>query len=327
MHILSCNDRPAPPVQSTVHPLLRGACSYQSALPYRIVSALTMSKAPLQLLGGDPTSIGDAAVFGVITVSDRASSGVYEDLSGPAIIQFFQDAIQSPWEAKYTVIPDEQVVIEQTIKDMVSLDQYASQSTVWHHQQPRRMQMPRDTEPSILQNNGFAPMPSYKQQISSLQPGFNYHMSWSTNPATIACSRLTTIPSSIITSNSRNAKQFYVLQADKQGCCLIVTTGGTGPAPRDVTPEATEAVCERMLPGYGEQMRAISLKYVATAVLSRQTAGADTLAITSSCNCDAAGCNPLLLCMHMCFRWLSVDRKRGSARLLCKLLWLLQLPW
>lgn len=60
---------------------------------------------------------------------------------------------------------------------------------------------------------------------------------------------------------------------DTEGCCLVVTTGGTGPAPRDVTPEATEAVCSRMLPGYGEQMRAISLKYVPTAVLSRQTAG------------------------------------------------------
>lgn len=54
---------------------------------------------------------------------------------------------------------------------------------------------------------------------------------------------------------------------------MVVTTGGTGPAPRDVTPEATEAVCSRMMPGYGEQMRAISLKYVPTAVLSRQTAG------------------------------------------------------
>jgi len=54
---------------------------------------------------------------------------------------------------------------------------------------------------------------------------------------------------------------------------MVVTTGGTGPAPRDVTPEATEAVCERMLPGFGEQMRAISLRHVPTAVLSRQTAG------------------------------------------------------
>lgn len=63
------------------------------------------------------------------------------------------------------------------------------------------------------------------------------------------------------------------MQADQEGCCLIVTTGGTGPSPRDVTPEATEAVCNKMMPGYGEQMRAISLKYVPTAVLSRQTAG------------------------------------------------------
>lgn len=60
---------------------------------------------------------------------------------------------------------------------------------------------------------------------------------------------------------------------DEEGCCLVVTTGGTGPSPRDVTPEATEAVCDRMVPGYGEQMRAISLRYVPTAVLSRQTAG------------------------------------------------------
>lgn len=61
--------------------------------------------------------------------------------------------------------------------------------------------------------------------------------------------------------------------ADDAGCCLIVTTGGTGPAPRDVTPEATVAVCEKMLPGFGELMRAASLKFVPTAILSRQTAG------------------------------------------------------
>ena len=61
--------------------------------------------------------------------------------------------------------------------------------------------------------------------------------------------------------------------SDDSGCCLIVTTGGTGPALRDVTPEATEAVCEKMLPGFGELMRATSLKYVPTAILSRQTAG------------------------------------------------------
>ena len=61
--------------------------------------------------------------------------------------------------------------------------------------------------------------------------------------------------------------------ADQVGCALVVTTGGTGPAPRDVTPEATAAVCERLLPGFGERMRAVSLAYVPTAILSRQTAG------------------------------------------------------
>lgn len=130
------------------------------------------------LLSGGSGS-GDQATFGVITVSDRASQGVYEDISGPAILGFFQEAIKSRWTAVYKVIPDEQPLIEQTLKDMCDQDQ----------------------------------------------------------------------------------------------CCLVVTTGGTGPAVRDVTPEATEAVCKRMMPGYGEQMRAISLKYVPTAVLSRQTAG------------------------------------------------------
>jgi molybdopterin adenylyltransferase len=57
------------------------------------------------------------------------------------------------------------------------------------------------------------------------------------------------------------------------GCCLVVTTGGTGPAPRDVTPEATEQVCTKLLPGFGERMRQVSLEYVPTAILSRQTAG------------------------------------------------------
>lgn len=133
----------------------------------------------LPLHGGSPESIGDSSVLGVLTVSDRASTGVYEDLSGPAIVQFFHDAIASPWRAEYQLVPDEQPLIEQAIIDLV----------------------------------------------------------------------------------------------DHKGCCLVVTTGGTGPAPRDVTPEATQAVCDRMMPGYGEQMRAISLRYVPTAVLSRQTAG------------------------------------------------------
>ncbi len=61
--------------------------------------------------------------------------------------------------------------------------------------------------------------------------------------------------------------------ADEKNCCLIITTGGTGPAKRDVTPEATEAICQKMMPGFGERMRMESLKYVPTAILSRQTAG------------------------------------------------------
>ncbi|MCR9249582.1 MAG: molybdopterin adenylyltransferase [bacterium] len=65
----------------------------------------------------------------------------------------------------------------------------------------------------------------------------------------------------------------FIRFADQEGCCLIVTTGGTGPAKRDVTPEATEAVCEKMMPGFGELMRQVSLQYVPTAILSRQTAG------------------------------------------------------
>jgi molybdopterin adenylyltransferase len=63
------------------------------------------------------------------------------------------------------------------------------------------------------------------------------------------------------------------------GCCLIVTTGGTGPAPRDVTPEATERVCTKLLPGFGELMRKVSLEHVPTAILSRQTAGVCGLAL------------------------------------------------
>lgn len=119
------------------------------------------------------------AKIGILTVSDRASAGVYEDLSGKAIIETLSVYLSSEWESVYEVIPDEQTLIEEALKDM----------------------------------------------------------------------------------------------ADEQGCCLIVTTGGTGPALRDVTPEATEAVCEKMMPGFGELMRQVSLKYVPTAILSRQTAG------------------------------------------------------
>lgn len=125
--------------------------------------------------------------IGIVTVSDRASAGVYEDISGKAIIDTLDAYLTSPWEQVYEIIPDEKNVIENTLKDM----------------------------------------------------------------------------------------------ADNKKCALIVTTGGTGPAKRDVTPEATEAVCDRMMPGFGELMRSVSLQYVPTAILSRQTAGLrnDTLII------------------------------------------------
>ena len=119
------------------------------------------------------------AKIGIVTVSDRASAGVYEDISGKEIIRTMEDYLLSSWEQEYVVIPDEQEIIEDTLKDLT----------------------------------------------------------------------------------------------DKKGCCLILTTGGTGPAKRDVTPEATENVCEKMMPGFGELMRAESLKYVPTAILSRQSAG------------------------------------------------------
>lgn len=119
------------------------------------------------------------AEIGIVTVSDRASQGIYEDRSGPAIREWLKLALSVPWHEHYRVIPDDQGGIEQTLREL----------------------------------------------------------------------------------------------ADKSGCCLIVTTGGTGPALRDVTPEATEAVCEKMLPGFGELMRQVSLGSVPTAILSRQTAG------------------------------------------------------
>jgi molybdopterin adenylyltransferase len=119
------------------------------------------------------------ARIGVVTISDRASRGEYEDKGGPAIRECLTEILSSPWEPVARVIPDEWPVIEETLRDL----------------------------------------------------------------------------------------------ADREGCCLIVTTGGTGPARRDVTPEATEAVCEKMLDGFGEQMRAVSLKVVPTAILSRQVAG------------------------------------------------------
>lgn len=77
----------------------------------------------------------------------------------------------------------------------------------------------------------------------------------------------------VVPDEQNQLEQTMVELSDREDCCLIVTTGGTGPAVRDVTPEATEAVCQKMMPGFGELMRQVSLAYVPTAILSRQTAG------------------------------------------------------
>ena len=117
--------------------------------------------------------------IGILTVSDRASAGIYEDISGPAIQQTLTEYLSSQWTPVYRVVADDQHIVEAALINL----------------------------------------------------------------------------------------------ADKERCCLIVTTGGTGPAPRDMVPEATHAVCQKMLPGFGERMRQVSLQYVPTAILSRQTAG------------------------------------------------------
>jgi molybdopterin adenylyltransferase len=77
----------------------------------------------------------------------------------------------------------------------------------------------------------------------------------------------------VIPDEQDQIEQTLIDMADRKGCCLIVTSGGTGPSRRDVTPEATAAVCDKMMPGFGELMRLESLKFVPTAILSRQTAG------------------------------------------------------
>ncbi len=117
--------------------------------------------------------------IGIVTVSDRASKGIYEDLGGPAIRSCLEEILSCPWEPVPRLIPDDTAEIEATLRAL----------------------------------------------------------------------------------------------CDQEKCCLVVTTGGTGPARRDVTPEATEAVCDKLLDGFGEQMRAVSLKVVPTAILSRQIAG------------------------------------------------------
>ncbi|PHV10097.1 molybdopterin adenylyltransferase [Chitinimonas sp. BJB300] len=116
--------------------------------------------------------------IGLVSISDRASSGVYEDKGLPALLGWLTSAISTPFSTVSRLIPDEQALIETTLKALV----------------------------------------------------------------------------------------------DDEGCGLVLTTGGTGPAPRDVTPDATRAVADREVPGFGEQMRQISLRFVPTAILSRQTA-------------------------------------------------------
>ena len=120
----------------------------------------------------------DIIKIGVITASDRASAGIYEDISGMAIKETLGRYLLNELDFEYRCIADEQKLIEKTM-----------------------------------------------------------------------------------------------IELEEAGCSLIVTTGGTGPAPRDVTPEATQAVCQKMLPGFGELMRSVSLQYVPTAILSRQSAG------------------------------------------------------
>jgi molybdopterin adenylyltransferase len=91
------------------------------------------------------------------------------------------------------------------------------------------------------------------------------------------CTRVLSSPweavTRVIPDEQEQIEKTLIDLCDVEGCSLVVTTGGTGPALRDVTPEATEAVCEKMMPGFGELMRAASLKFVPTAILSRQTAG------------------------------------------------------
>ena len=120
--------------------------------------------------------MNDELVIGLVSISDRASSGVYEDKGIPALQEWFGQALSSPWRMETRLIPDEQAAIEATLIEL----------------------------------------------------------------------------------------------CDTAGCHLVLTTGGTGPAPRDVTPEATLAVAHKVMPGFGEQMRQISLQFVPTAILSRQ---------------------------------------------------------
>lgn len=118
-----------------------------------------MSQSPpaVTLHGGREGTVGDPARLGVLTVSDRASAGTYEDLSGPAILQFFEQAVASPWTSDYRVIPDEQPEIEQAIIDMVRArrrcvaEPRCGQTRPW----PQRLQA---ACAPVLQNNKLQPL-------------------------------------------------------------------------------------------------------------------------------------------------------------------------
>lgn len=224
----------------------------------------------LVLEGGREGTVGDAAKFGILTVSDRASAGTYEDLSGPAILQFFHEAVASPWTTDYRVIPDEQPQIEQAIIDMVGV-LIVTPACSNHVPQARQVQVHYTTTMRMILVRTSQGLAAAAHGAVDRTPQPRRRM-WQVQ----ACVRRGLAPEP--NACARPGRYFYscgvcYAQVDNKGCCLVVTTGGTGPAPRDVTPEATEAVCDRMMPGYGEQMRAISLRYVPTAVLSRQTAG------------------------------------------------------
>ncbi len=170
--------------------------------------------------GGSPAAGGDPIIFGVLTVSDRASSGVYADEGGPAILGFFDEAVASELRFLYIYI---------YFFNLLPLSSPRGNA--------------RRTARHFL----------------TLSP-LSFPLRW-------------TAIHRIIPDDRDTIEKELKSMADEEGCAVIVTTGGTGPAPRDVTPDATAAVCDRLMPGYGEQMRAISLRAVSTAVLSRQTAG------------------------------------------------------
>lgn len=149
-------------------------------------------------------------------------------------MQFFEEAIESPWAVRYKLVADEQPLIEDAMTELVRSKPFVQ--CIVHAVSPCSM----STYPQKLAISCGSDFVAYVGACWPEGPACDVRIS---------------------------------AQVDRLGCCLVVTTGGTGPAVRDVTPEATEAVCQKMMPGFGEQMRMVSLKHVPTAILSRQTAG------------------------------------------------------